>query len=381
MEYIADIVMGVASEYTAYHESDSSRIPESFVPSDEHQKLVYEKFMQPELTEEFTQFIQGEKFDELRSRLDVVDEEPFEVRVLSVDAGDTYGLVPYVDFGEDQLSYEEFSARVKEGDIRRDYSKELEGRALRFANELGRERMFAPAWVSTFEDGTKYLCVTSALAEKVMYTDEERASHYNERDYVDDLSTAQHEYTHTQKMLTGGEIGLGIALEELRAEHFSGNHQGYTDIKKYFTGMKMLTGYSPVDSFEIDGKPYDQDEFLADIARNIGLEGLLEAMTVIPSNYVSDEHVSPFVKSIVAHNGGGISSHFAGMYDRLMNQHGSEVIEERISKFVDRVRDVCNGISVESWFAFGSPASFRDLGIENFRRRYPDESDNYEYGS
>jgi len=383
MEYIADLVMGIAGEYTAYHESRSPKTLDRYIPSEEHQKLVYEKYMHPELTAEFDEFIHGEAFDELRLRLGVDDEEPFEVKVLSIDTGDSDGLIPYVDFGEDQLSHEEFSARIKEGDIRRDYRQGLENRSVRFANELGRDGVFAPAWVSTFDDGTKYLCVTTALAEKVMYTDEERSAHYDESYYVGDLATAQHEYTHTQEMLTGGEISLGIALEELRAEHFSGNHQGYTDIKKFFIGMRMLTGYNPSDSFEINGQPYNQDNFLADIVRNVGLAGLIDAMTVMPSNYVSDEQVSPFVKSVVAHNGGSISSHFAKMHDRLTDEFGKEVIEARISDFVDNVYEKCKDneyITVESWFSYGAPVSFRDVGIKNFRRRYPDKSDGYDYG-
>lgn len=385
LEYISDIVMGIAGEYTAFYDEGSSKKSEHYVPSDEHQKPVYDKYSQPELCREFEEFIHGASFAELRTRLGVVEEEEFEVRVLSIDTGDVFGLVPSVDYGDDygSLTWQEFEELDREREVRKGYETTLGQRTKQFMNELGREEAFAPAWVSTFDDGTRYLCVSSALAEKVMYSDEERAPYYNESDRVDDTAIIEHEYTHTQSMLTGGEIGLGIALEELRAEHFSGNHQGYTDIKKYFVGMKMLTGYHPADSFEIDGRPYDQDEFLADIARNVGLRGFLEAMTVMPANYVRDEHVSPFVKAMVNHNGGGISGQFRMMYERLINECGKDVIEERVSAFVDKVYDLLKDnehTSVESWFAYGSPQSLRDLGIENFRRRYPDKSDGYDYG-
>ncbi len=381
MEYISDLVMGIAGEYTEYAGLVDYR-KDKISLSDEHKKAVYEKYTQHELTQDMDNFIHGPALDELRQRLGVTDEQPFTVKVLSIDAGNSYGHVPYVDYGDEQLTREEFLAIEKEQDVRENYKKGLEERTKRFAHEQGREGIFAVAWVSTLDDGTRYLCLDAPLAEKVMYSDSERAKSYSDGDREHDLAIVLHEYTHTQQMLTEGKVGLGIALEELRAEHFSGNKQGYQDIKRFYSGVKMLTGYSPADSFEIDGNAYNQDEFLADIARNLGLNGLLDTMVAIPENYVNDEDTDKFIKAVVAHNGGGLSGQFQKIYDRLVEQEGFEAVETRISTFVDQLYDVVKDkeyITIESWFAYAGISSFRDLGIENFRRRHPDKSDGYDY--
>lgn len=380
IEYVADIVMGIAGSYTPYGTPEDSL--DTYVPSDEHQKLVYEKYTHAELSGEMEKFIHSDRFDALRRRLGVVNEQPFQVKVLTIEAGSGHGLVPQIGIGEGQLDYQEFNARVKENEYRRDYTKNLEKRTSEFVRELNREDVFAPAWVSTFSDGTQYLCITSPLAEKVLYTEEERADYYTTDDRVRDLAVLEHEYTHTQAMITEGELGLGIALEELRAEYFSGNKQGYTDIKKYFAGMKMLTGYNPAESFEIDGRPYSEDEFMADIARRVGLQGLLDAMAAIPGNYAEDEAVSSFVKSIIAHNGGGLSGQFRKLYEYMVNKDGNDVVEARISKYVDGIYDQVKDmeyISTESWFAYGGIRSLRDIAIDNFRTRHPEKSDNWDY--
>lgn len=381
MEHVADIVMGVAGEFTAFDSIDMGTSVDRYVPSDERQKEIYEKYAHPELSAELSAFIHGPALDEVRRRLGVEggEEDPYEVKVLSIDIGDTDDLVPNVDYGDNEHTYEELK---KEEASRNDYKKGLSDRSESFVADMGREEVPAPAWVTTFDDGSKYLVVSSALAEKVLYTDEERPGYYQDADYERDIALLTHEYTHTQGMLTGGKVGPGIALEELRAEHFSGNKHGYTDIKNFFVGIGMLTGYHPANSFEIDGTPYNQDEALVDIAKNIGLDGLLDCMTAIPGNYAEDESASPFIKGIVAGNGGGLSAQFQKVYDKEVAKHGHEKIDDQISSFVDKVYNSLKGnkyITVESWFDYGDVASFRDIGIENFRRRYPDASNGYDY--
>lgn len=379
MEYVADIVMGIAGKYTQF-DGQLDYLPDKYVPSDEQQKNILEKYTQPELTQQMDEYIRGPKFDNLRARLGKSEaEEPFEVRVLSIDAGNIHGLIPSVDYDDESISYEEHK---KEMDFRHNYSANLELRTKQFAEAYGRDDVFAPAWISTFNDGTRYLCLASPLVEKVLYDKEERKDYYSEDYWIDDLAVVEHEYTHTQQMLTEGKINLGISLEELRAEHFSGNHHGYTDIKKFFHGISMLTGYHPSDSFEIEGKPYDQDEFLTEIAKNIGLDGLLDCMTAIPTNYAEDEDANKFIKAIVAHNGGSLGSQFGKIYKKIIQKDTKEVVDARIDDFVDKIYEKTKNskyVTVESWFAYAGIGTLRDIGIENFRRRYPENSDEVDY--
>ena len=385
LEYVADLVMLAVGPQTQYAEQHAATMDTGV--SDERIKAAYDTYTQPEVSREIDDFIRGEAFDALRTRLGVTEETPYEVRVLSIDSegsSQSFGLVPEVDFGEEQLSLEESQARMKEREYRQDYIKGLRANSRALNEALGREGDFAPAWVSTFKDGTQYLCLALPTAEKVLYKDEERAPYYKEYDYEHDLAMVEHEYTHTQKMmLFDGHVGLGIALEELRAEYFSGNKQGYMDIKRFFMGMHMATGYSVSQSFEKDGAPYDEEAFLTDIAKNVGLGGLLDAMTAIPGNYAADEGASPYIKAVVAHNGGSLSSHFEQMYDRIKQQDGEDVVEARTSEFIDNLRDKTKGsdyVTVESVLHYGGLASLGRIGSENFRRRYPDESDDYDYG-
>lgn len=382
LEYVADLVMDTVGDYSGYKEQFQQTV-ESDV-SEERVRAAYDKFTQPEVSGEMDAFIRGPQFDELRKRLGVTEEAPYEVRVLSIDdedGGQSFGLDPRIDW-DDREAYPSHNDAIKEMEYRKDYKAGLVANGNAFNEALGREGSFAPAWVTTFEDGTKYLCLPLPMAEKVLYKDEARAEYYDQDAYDRDVAIVMHEYTHTQKGLnTGMHIGTGIALEELRAEHFSGDKHGYTDIKKFFTGMKMLTGFSPKDSLEAGGQGYDEEAFLLDIAKKAGLQGLLDCMSVVPANYAEDEDANPYLKAIVAHNGGGLSEHFKQLYDRTVAERGAEAVEANVSAFIDRVRDTLKdkGLTVESWLAYGRNTTIRDIGIENFRRRYPAESDDYDY--
>lgn len=374
-EYIADVVMGIAGDYTDF-DMDRQYDSGKFELSSEHKKKVYEKYKQPELSSELDDFIHSPKFDHLRERLGVVDEDPFEVIVLSIDPNTGYGLVTGPDFDSTDTAVETW----RKG---QEYKAALKERTEKFAEELGGVSV-GQAWVKTFEDGTKALCVGSTLAEKVLYPDDPvRVEGYSANDYEDDLAVIEHEYVHTQGVITDGKVGLGIGLEELRAEHFSGNKQGYTDIKRFFNGLDMVTGHNPARSFEVDGGPYDQDEFFADIARHNGLSGLLDAMVAIPTAYVQEDSASEYIKAIVSHNG-GLDGQFQGIYDREVKKYGQAVVDKKVSEYVDKLYAAVKDnryITVESWFSNGGIRSLRDIAIENFRSRYPDASDGYDYAA
>lgn len=371
LEYIADLVMVCVGTETAFADQHKQAL-EIHGVSDEQTLAAYDKFTQPEVTRDMAEFIHGPAFDELRQRLGIADEEEFQVRVLSVDDGYvSHGMAPETDW--DTGAYEEV---VKDDRVKKAYLQGLRDNSDKLSLMLGREGSFAPAWVTTLDSGRKILCLALPTAEKVLYRKEARSRYYSEEDYEHDLALVKHEYTHTQKMLLfDGSVGLGIALEELRAEHFSGDKHGYTDIKKYFMGMRMITGYSPKDSFELNGAAYDEERFLADIAKNVGLDGFLDVMTVIPGNYAKDEHASSYLKGIVSHNGDSLSKQFRNLYNKYYDAD-PQAVESRLNESIDRLRDMVKDktISVEDWLHYGGITSLGDIGTENFRRRYPEES-------
>jgi hypothetical protein len=365
LEYIADLVMLTVGKHTKHKAEYEATTAENAV-SEKVVQAAYDRFTQPEVTRDMDAFIRGPEFDNLRARLGVTDETTYEVRVLSVDSENSpthKGIAPSSEY-----------------ESHREYSNGLKKNGKEFSEVLGRKSMFAPAWVKNFGDGRQYLCLTLPTAEKVMYKDEERSDRYEEDDWSRDLALVEHEYTHTQGTLIQN-IGPGIALEELRAEHFSGNMHGYLDIKKYFMGVRMLTGYNAVNSFEKDGKPYDSDTFFTEVAINLGLEGMLDCLTAIPANYAENEHASKYLKAVVAHNGGGLSAHFQKTYEHFRVKLGDKAIAENIDNFIDLVRNTLKGkrLSLESMLHYGNVNSFAKLGVENFRLRYPDESDGYDY--
>lgn len=375
LEYAADLVMDIAGQYTVYKDSYESSKPadESKMElTDERITSVVDKYYQPELSRGLQAFIQGEDMAELRQRLGG-GGQPFEVKVLTIDTGDTFGLVPQVKF-ESGLDSKQLSDLESEQKIRNNYLQGLKTRGRQFSEELGLDKgISAPAWVWTLDNGQQLLCVSSPLAERIIYPDEERSTHLTESDRERDLATLKHEYIHTQQNLSRGRPGLGVALEELRAEHFSGDKHGYNDIKRYFLGMKILTGYSPVASFEVEGQPYDRDECLADMARHLGLAGMLDSLAVIPQAYEKREDVSVFVKSAIEQTG-GLSGQFQKLYERLVMQAGEDVIEDRVSKAVDSLlsspafKD--GSLTFKNWMDYVNIGSLNEILFKNYSRRY-----------
>ncbi len=382
LEYIADLVMLTVGDRTAYKDHYLENNNENAV-SDERVRGAYDKFTQPEVTKDMEDFIHGEALDDLRQSLGIDEEEPFDVRVLSIGADSylTSGLAPDADYGGNNATTEEINKGVEQYAKQKDYFAGLAKNEETLNTMMGREGSFAPAWV-TYVDGAKTLCLALPTAEKIMYRGEERSKSYTDGDWERDLALLKHEYTHTQKMVVNdGHIGIGIALEELRAEHFSGDKHGYTDIKKFFMAMRAAYGHSPKDSFELDGKPFDEEAFFTDVATNMGLEGLLDTLTAIPGNYAEDEHASRYVKAVVAHNGGSLDAQLQGIFNRVKAKDPTG-FEQRLDGMVDKLRENFKGneyVTVESWGYYGGLTALGNLITENFRRRYPEESDNFDY--
>lgn len=339
-------------------------------------RTAYETLTNPEVTADLNKYIQtNDDFAALRQRLGVTLETqaPFKLRVLNIGNDSTmYGWQPGVDWlnAPDDRALAQHEAQTAR-------AQELRDNEARLIAEIGVEpdHGLAPAWVNTDSEGSMTLCVPLPTAEKLLHQNVERASYYDKRaGAAENQAVLLHEFTHTQsRVVRGDHIGLGIALEELRAEHFSGDLHGYTEIKRYFSSIQAIYGYSPKDFFE-SGEAYDADDFEIDIARNLGLEGYLDAMTVMPLAYSKDPTANVFMKRLAQSNG-GIDEHFSRMYDRAIAKYGEEEVSGRIGNFVDRVVFYYKTlkspvIGVEDILTYQRPSGFTQRAVSDFRLRY-----------
>lgn len=343
--------------------------------SEQRTEQAYETLTNNELSAKLDQYIHTDPdFAAVRERLGLTldSEAPFTVRVLEIGNSSTmYGWQPAVDWTN--LPYDEATRlEVAQKEAR---DKLLANEAyLQQESGMAESQAYPPAWITKTEDGSVTLCMPLPTADKILNPDAARASYYDKnRDLTNDKAIVMHEFTHTQKpVLREDHIGLGIALEELRAEHFSGDRHGYTDIKRYFSTLKTLYGYSPKDSFESRGS-FDPEFFELDIAQAMGLEGYLDAMTLIPESYANDESANAYLKGLVVADG-GMDGHFNNMYNRAIEKVGEQEIEDRIRGFVDTIVNYHNGlengvVSVPSLISYGRPRQFVDQALKIYAER------------
>lgn len=302
---------------------------------------VYEKYTDKELSKAVTEKIKdGSLLASLKEKLGVTtdNEDDYEIHVLSVTSSEneSNGLrAPQLDWEnlpKDRAEskrisdeHEKLTQAVKQQQVG------LVERGKKMAAELGRDDMFAPAWITKL-DGKTLLCISMPLAEKITSPELTKdASYYSERDAQNDMAILEHEYTHTQ----GGvnvdhEINFGINLEELRAEFFSGNKQGYQDVKAFFQDYRLITGEHPTDAFQKRAKGGNVHEAFSDIANRVGLSSMLEVVMASPNNYIQSQSN---VYSRATHNYlGGLD----GVVERLLEQeilngNGAD-IEKRIEQ-------------------------------------------------
>lgn len=305
---------------------------------------VYDKYTDKELSEAVQRSIDNGFLDNVKRQLGVTqdNEDDYEIRVLSIgDASQTYGIdAPRPDYSLPYDHPDLISAEQAQED-NREWKRNLENRSIEFAKELGKDGLFSPAWVTDLA-GKRTLCISSGLAKKVIDPDIiADAAWYTPDDLNRDLAILSHEYTHTQGgiMLDRG-IVFGINVEELRAEHFSGNKQGYQDIKGFFMHYRILTGHGVADEFNSRTKGGTTSEAFGSIANHVGLKNMLDVALASPNNYISDQSNS-YVRRTFEHIGG-----FDKVLERIMEHqvvggHGAE-IEERVQKAAHIVIDIAS---------------------------------------
>lgn len=338
-EFLADTLVLLAGNDSAYASLYSNeRIGEDDV-SAEKMLSVYDKYTNKEVSSDMTAAIEGGLLDDVKNHLGIRtdNEDPYEIRVLNLlssSANEAYGMLPSTPNDLYNQPYDSPAIKEFEADVEayNNYLKGLidNGKDFKTSMDMG-SATFPPAWIVTLE-GKTLLCVPLTTAEKILYKDEVRSTYYDEGAAERDLATLRHEYVHTQKSVSAnGDPFLGIGLEELRAEHFSYDKQGYIDVKRHFKYVSKLTGFNPKDAFDdrVVGEDFDPALFYTKIAQNVGLGGLLDAVLMTPDNYIADEGVNKLQKSISDYVGGtdGLQEK---AWDRAVKTVGIERVESSI---------------------------------------------------
>lgn len=351
--YIHDVIGLLAHEFSTDFEDLSVELKENDGGlSDEATLETYDRFTDAEITGQLTEaIVKNGLLDGVKYRLGITDdnEDPYEIRVLKIDPEGSSGI----DFTAPAPDWDNLpSDRKGVLDILEDYDREqkkvndwkklLETNSLDLAGHLGRDQVFAPAWI-TRASGRTVLCMSLPLAIKILKKDGIglRAG-YDEDDYSRDMAVLEHEYTHTQGGVAVDDgIHIGINLEELRAEHYSGDKQGYDDIKYFFGDISRITGKWITDIFDQYPKGGKKEELYVDLANLAGLENLIDILVAAPKKYVKDQGNS-YQRRVLQSNG-----HFDGAIDRLLSRSRSmgegDVVQQRVSEFVDRVWEISEG--------------------------------------
>lgn len=266
-------------------------------------RKTLEQFQQPELARGLKELILGPWYSDLKRRFgfEKGSDLPFDI------------YVPTISVASDQNIFHEVAAHAKmEGDTVANsseltmlateeapaYQKAMHKRRAEFLGRLGfSEEELSSAFLYTFEDGTRILVVTSDVVEMLVNFDNPKQSDGKYQEMVDKANILlRHELGHALgESLTVGPI-FGLALEEAKAVHYARGSVGtYDEVFDIFATIETITGYNPIDSFADGPDVFRADEFVFDIVRNLGLDGLLDLYSMIPKEYIPSDlgEVSP----------------------------------------------------------------------------------------
>lgn len=327
-DLLKDAAQIIESEESGYDESNIER--------------VYEKYTDKELTADVKDKLENGFLSEVKQKLGVTseNEDPFDVRVLSIaDSSQLFGIdAPKVDYSL-QFNDSEYQDAFKLQQDVQDWKNGLEKRESEFAKEMGEESTFGPAWVHEY-NGRRTLCISSALAEKIR--DPEIINNtewYNPSELDRDLAILAHEYTHTQGgVKVNGEVTFGVNLEELRAERFSGDRQGYQEVKAFFQYYNILTGQNVATEMDSRVKGGTVEEAFGAVANTVGLSKMTEIMLAVPNNYINQQS-NVFLREAYEHIG-GLDGVLQSLYDLEIASGNVAAINERMTKIAQKLNDM-----------------------------------------
>lgn len=253
---------------------------------------IYMDYENAALTRELDNRIKDGLLDEVKERMGITSENetPYVVHVLDIASyTSTWGIGPSLDEldNEEDLSvlYQAQKALDACNELIYDYKKGLRSKRRELEERLESKESIPEGWVQ-YRDGIPHLFMLNPNVEKILNPEvTNNAPYYDERARCEDVALIEHEYIHTQAPLLVGSIAFGGGIEELRAEHFSGNLRGYEEVKDFFRELNAL---SKVDVPAIfDAKPCGGTavDVFAHIAQKVGVESAIDIFMAAPKNY------------------------------------------------------------------------------------------------
>lgn len=304
-EFIADAITSLAAGYSpVLKEAEELIRHDEGEIEPEYKMKIYEAFTDNELSDALAEKITTDGIlDEVRQKLGILDgdEDPFSLRVMSFSSSEDSKYSVRDDTGKPLYAAQEQAERE-------------------FMHQTG-QTYVAPAW-TTRVGNQKSLCITASVARRILGIEQGVRPDAN----IQDIAVLEHEYVHTQGGLNiEGGVAYGISLEELRAEHFSGNKHGYQDIKSFMQAIAISTGVKMQEIVGSQQKGGTQEVVFAEIANQIGLVNMLGVLMVKPKEY--DSYTDRFARS--ASNNIGEPG---DVIDRLIRDQEPSLLNERVEK-------------------------------------------------
>ncbi len=348
------------------------------------ERAAGDKFVSEEVSEALTAVFNGPQFEHIRFQLGVGGDDIgdiADVKVLDIaDTETTYllGSVLDLDYEGRDLLDEHKTRLAAKGNVFKDETNSFKGS----------DKMPA-AWMRPATEGNKpQIFIPVLTAEELIARAGQPSEASSGMGFEYDFSVPSHELVHCIDNLFPSDsfYAVNLALEEVRAEEYSGNMNGYLDVKYATDFILGVHGLTKEDIFPKDGS-YSSDDALLRLTSAVGLDTMLDLSTAIPGDYHGAFESRGGLSGELLMAGNDMNQMLARVLQRDKDLNGPEHTQALVDGYVDkRVAEVRvrNGGSIdylEDGFAMAGPMALSILAIKSLRERYPDECGDYDWES
>ena len=328
------------------------KAPKEVAEKNLRKEAIYDHLLRAYIPKVYSEIVQKEdmkpvvppriELDSAKEKMGITNEneDPYELIVLSIAADeDVYHFFPADESPETELWEHDYEAAqamyenaMQDDEVAAGWREGLLKRSEQYKVDSGND-LVGVAFVEHI-NGKKYLCMSADTAERIIYKDEtmQRDASYTEADYQNEVAILQHEYTHTQGHLQL-ESYNGVALEEYRAEHFSGGKNGYVDVKVFAQDLELVTGFSLRSVLDSRVKGGSPEAVLTDIVQHMGLANMFKVVSMLPQSYensVSNQFQRGVIKYL-----GGTDGVIRSLHQEYVDKLGPEAASQLGGSVVD----------------------------------------------